>query len=144
MVDGYPNDWNSRRKKVYKRDNYICQNCGKKGGSNGSAELHAHHIVPKSNGGSHELSNLQTVCSGCHDAIHGDVTAPTGSSDTGGVGFGELPLTIQAGFGLGCLLGIYVAQGMGAFAIPVLLLTLLVCFLGSVVVWGVIFGDIGE
>jgi len=80
MGQDYPSDWDIRRKKVYKRDNYRCQNCGVCGGPKGNAELHAHHIVPKSNGGSHKLSNLQTVCSACHNAVHGDVTAPTGRS----------------------------------------------------------------
>ena len=80
MGQDYPSDWDTRRKKVYKRDNYTCQNCGARRGPKGNAELHAHHIVPKSNGGSHKLSNLQTVCSACHNAVHGDVTAPTGRS----------------------------------------------------------------
>lgn len=141
MSNGYPSDWDSRRKKVYKRDDYICQNCGGKGGQNGPAELHAHHIVPKSNGGSHELSNLQTVCNDCHKAIHGDSTAPTGSSGTAGVDFADMPFTIQAGFGLGCILGLYLVQGMGAFALVVWPLIVLVCFLSSAVVWGLIFGD---
>ena len=35
------------REKVYKRDNYTCQNCDAKGGIRGKATLHAHHIVPK-------------------------------------------------------------------------------------------------
>jgi len=33
--------------------------------------------VPKSNGGSDDLTNLKTVCERCHNAIHGDVMAPT-------------------------------------------------------------------
>ena len=77
MGDDYPSDWDSRRKEVYSRDNYECQNCGAKGGSEGNAELHAHHIVPISNGGVHELSNLKTMCKGCHNAIHGDIDAQT-------------------------------------------------------------------
>ncbi len=71
----YPSDWDSRRKEVYRRDNYTCQNCGVKGGPKGGAELHAHHIVPKSKGGTHQLSNLKTVCSQCHNAIHGQGVA---------------------------------------------------------------------
>ena len=80
MTKDYPSDWNTRRKKVYKRDNFTCQNCGREGGPRGTAELHAHHIVPKSSGGSHQLNNLQTLCSDCHKAIHGDSMAPTGQS----------------------------------------------------------------
>lgn len=80
MGTGYPNDWNSRRKDVYQRDDFRCQNCGRKGGPKGNTELHAHHVVPKSNGGSHELSNLKTLCKRCHKATHGDSIAPTGRS----------------------------------------------------------------
>jgi hypothetical protein len=78
----YPSDWRTRRKKVLKRDGYECQNCGVKGGSRGRATLHAHHIVPKSNGGSHKLSNLKTVCHECHKAVHGNVMAPTNRSSS--------------------------------------------------------------
>ena len=76
----YPNDWNSRRRDVYRRDNYTCQNCGAKGGSRGEAELHAHHVVPKRKGGSNDISNLTTVCVDCHKAIHEkNKKAPTAS-----------------------------------------------------------------
>lgn len=61
----YPPDWDSRRRQVYKRDNYRCQNCGVSG------EVHAHHVVPISAGGSHETSNLLTLCADCHRATHG-------------------------------------------------------------------------
>lgn len=77
MSRGYPKDWNSRRRDVYRRDGYKCQNCGAKGGSRGSTELHAHHIVPKAQGGSHAKSNLKTLCKACHDAAHGRGQAPT-------------------------------------------------------------------
>jgi len=77
MRNEYPSDWNRRRKRVYRRDDYTCQNCGRRGGPYGNAELHAHHIVPKGNGGTHRLSNLKTVCKDCHAAIHGRKIAPT-------------------------------------------------------------------
>lgn len=79
MTREYPPDWNTRRKKVYRRDGYTCQNCGAKGGPHGNTELHAHHIVPKSQGGTHKLENLQTLCARCHDAAHEKnmaITAP--------------------------------------------------------------------
>ncbi|WP_143417642.1 HNH endonuclease, partial [Halobacterium hubeiense] len=60
MGDGYPSDWDSRRRRGYRRDNYRCQRCGRSGGPRGNAELHAHHKTPKSRGGSHELHNLTT------------------------------------------------------------------------------------
>lgn len=76
----YPLDWDSRRREVYSRDGFTCQNCGAKGGPRGSAELQAHHIVPISDGGSHQKSNLTTLCRQCHDAIHGNSQAPTGNT----------------------------------------------------------------
>ena len=66
----YPNDWDSRRKAVYARDGHTCQNCGAKGGPFGNNELHCHHIVPKSKGGSHAKSNLTTLCRDCHNKVH--------------------------------------------------------------------------
>lgn len=77
MSSDYPSDWDSRRHDIYERDGYQCQNCGAKGGSHGSTELHAHHIVPKSKGGTHKRSNLISLCRDCHNAIHGDSQAPT-------------------------------------------------------------------
>lgn len=77
----YPGNWNSLRKEVYKRDDHICQNCGKKGGEKGSAELNAHHIVPKKKGGSDKKGNLKTLCVDCHNAIHhNEKMAPTSKS----------------------------------------------------------------
>ncbi|MDB9247469.1 HNH endonuclease [Halorubrum ezzemoulense] len=68
----YPSDWAKRRKRVYRRDNYTCQNddCGRQGGPHGDAELHAHHIVPRSEGGSDALANLVTLCYRCHNEVH--------------------------------------------------------------------------
>ena len=77
MSEDYSSDWDARRREVYKRDDYTCQNCGAQGGPNGDAELHAHHIVPKSKGGTHKKTNLKTVCKECHDAIHGSSMAPS-------------------------------------------------------------------
>lgn len=81
MSRDYPSDWDSRRKRVYRRDDFRCQNCGSQGGRRGDVELHAHHIVPKARGGTHKMSNLKTVCKDCHNAIHGSSMAPTGSSE---------------------------------------------------------------
>lgn len=83
QMSEYPSDWNSRRKRVYKRDNYRCQKCGNKGGRRGNTEVHAHHIKPKSKGGSHRLSNLTTLCKDCHNKVHSkSYTRPISSSRT--------------------------------------------------------------
>lgn len=80
-MSDYPSDWDSRRESVYKRDDHECQNCGRTRGSSGNIELHAHHVVPKSKGGTHEVSNLITVCNDCHKAIHNkSKTAPSKNS----------------------------------------------------------------
>ena len=81
--DEYPDDWDSRRKAVYARDNHQCQNCGAKGGPFGNTELHCHHIVPKSEGGSHRKRNLTTLCRDCHNKAH-DHHIPEMSKVAGG------------------------------------------------------------
>lgn len=68
--DSYPDDWDERRRAIYQRDGYECQNCGRRGGVAGDTELHCHHIVPKSEGGSHAKSNLVTLCRDCHNQVH--------------------------------------------------------------------------
>lgn len=77
VSNDYPDNWDTLRRKVYRRDDYQCQNCGRWGGEWGEYQLEAHHIVPLSQGGSNEMSNLVTLCEQCHDAAHGQAIAPT-------------------------------------------------------------------
>ncbi|WP_436934641.1 HNH endonuclease [Halovenus marina] len=63
-------NWDVIRKQVYERDGYTCVNCGASGGSNGNAEIHADHVLPRSRDGSDELQNLRTLCRECHEARH--------------------------------------------------------------------------
>lgn len=93
-TEGYPSDWDSRRREVYKRDGYTCQNCGRKGNQEGSAELHAHHVVPKSKGGTHSVSNLTAVCEECHKAIHHNRVAPKPENDS--YGFASIPSQVTS------------------------------------------------
>lgn len=44
------------------RDNYTCQECGKK-----NCRLEAHHIVPRRSKGNDSIYNLITLCDICHD-----------------------------------------------------------------------------
>ncbi len=44
------------------RDNYTCQECGKK-----DCRLEAHHIVPRRLHGANIINNLITLCNKCHD-----------------------------------------------------------------------------
>ena len=53
---------------VLKRDHYLCQTCRKKTKNN--AELHVHHILFRSNGGTDTKNNLITLCKPCHDKLH--------------------------------------------------------------------------
>jgi hypothetical protein len=77
VVRDYPSDWDERQRTVYRRDNYTCANCGRKGRPYGGVELQAHHVVPRSRGGTSKRSNLATLCAACHDATHGRGMAPT-------------------------------------------------------------------
>lgn len=60
----YPGNWEKIRKLVLKRDGNKCGNCGTE------TELHVHHIVPISKGGTNNLSNLRTLCKTCHKKLH--------------------------------------------------------------------------
>ena len=51
--------------KVYERDNGKCRSC------NSREMLQAHHLVFRSRGGSHSMSNLALICQYCHTDIHG-------------------------------------------------------------------------
>ena len=71
---GLPPDWEARRSATLERDDYTCTNCGIRSGpyaGNNGASLHADHAIPRSNGGSHRLVNLRTLCASCHNDSHG-------------------------------------------------------------------------
>jgi len=55
------------RLKIFKRDRYTCQLCGKTGGS-----LQAHHIISKYKYPSkiYEINNGITLCYNCHNKLH--------------------------------------------------------------------------
>ncbi len=55
------------------RDSYVkthpfCEKCFEQGIITPVAEVH--HIVPVSKGGTHERSNLMSLCRSCHNKIH--------------------------------------------------------------------------
>jgi len=94
MSNNYLDDWDRRRRAVYERDNYTCQNCGWAGGPVGDIELHCHYVVPKSWGGTHRTENLVTLCEDCHDAVHNrSAVAPTAGQDH--TGDGPTPATLR-------------------------------------------------
>jgi hypothetical protein len=49
---------------VFERDNWRCRVCRYR------HDLHAHHIVFRSQGGPDASHNLLTICSDCHEAVH--------------------------------------------------------------------------
>ena len=60
-----PWNWDAIRRQVYRRDNYTCQDCGTK-----NTKLNAHHRTPRSEGGTDDLYNLDSLCDYCHEDIH--------------------------------------------------------------------------
>lgn len=63
----YPDNWPKLRRRILRRDNYECQECG----SSDTNGLHVHHQTPISEGGSHSPNNLTTLCQSCHSDHHG-------------------------------------------------------------------------
>jgi hypothetical protein len=51
------------RDEIFRRDNYICQYCGRE---INEIELEVDHILPISKGGTNSPSNLQTLCVKCN------------------------------------------------------------------------------
>ncbi|MCV9961960.1 RecQ family ATP-dependent DNA helicase [Pararhizobium sp. BT-229] len=60
-------NWEDTRRLVLARDEYRCVSCSTKVKSR---DADVHHLLPRSMGGSDELSNLVTLCDGCHAAHH--------------------------------------------------------------------------
>jgi len=53
----------SLRFKVFRRDSFCCQYCGR---SAPNVELHVDHVVAWASGGKTEIENLRTACSDCN------------------------------------------------------------------------------
>lgn len=88
-AEGYPPDWEAHRTAVYRRDDYTCRNCGTKSGPHvpegrQGVRLHAHHVAPKSQGGSNRLDNLVTLCEACHNRVHDITDSMDGDTVPGG------------------------------------------------------------
>ena len=52
--------WREMRREALQRDNRRCQVCGKEYSGQ------VHHVTPRSQGGTDDLSNLMTLCGKCH------------------------------------------------------------------------------
>lgn len=69
-------EWNEIRKKIKERDNYICQECGKKEQDSiiqCGQPLQVHHIIPYRISKNHNVDNLITLCSSCHSKADGNI-----------------------------------------------------------------------
>jgi 5-methylcytosine-specific restriction endonuclease McrA len=56
---------NGIRYKIFKRDKYRCQVCGKSGSDLG-IELQIDHKIPVIRGGTNDITNLWTLCNKCN------------------------------------------------------------------------------
>jgi len=61
-----PENWHEIKLNVVFRDRFTCQMCGKKFKFE---ELDAHHLKPRSEGGTNNIKNLITLCEDCHDVV---------------------------------------------------------------------------
>ncbi len=57
-------EYDELRRRVLERDSWRCQNCGS------SINLQIHHLKARSKCGDDELSNLISLCAGCHRLQH--------------------------------------------------------------------------
>ena len=51
--------WKEQRLRVLKRDSYTCAYCGQEANQ-------VDHIIPRVNGGTHDLDNLVACCKSCN------------------------------------------------------------------------------
>lgn len=62
---GYPCNWKEVAHEIRRLDQFACISC-----SAIEVELHVHHIVYASNFGTHQKTNLVTLCRKCHEKEH--------------------------------------------------------------------------
>ena len=68
--------WRVVRKRVFDRDGWRCQGCGKPG------RLEAHHVTPLDQGGApFDLANLETLCRDCHIRHHQEANLSAAALD---------------------------------------------------------------
>ena len=64
--DTMAQNWLKIRQTILHRDNYVCLCCDRKFLIK---ELTVHHVIPRSEGGADDPSNLVTLCKPCHDLV---------------------------------------------------------------------------
>jgi ATP-dependent DNA helicase RecQ len=65
-TDPQQSPWETTRRQVLLRDGFRCISCGELL----AQDADVHHLLPQSMGGTDELSNLVTLCDGCHASHH--------------------------------------------------------------------------
>lgn len=60
-------DWLKIKSQCLKHYKYTCYRCEKVDGQ--GRGMTAHHIIPRSEGGSNDQKNLVALCNPCHDAV---------------------------------------------------------------------------
>lgn len=58
------------KEKVFRRDRFICQQCGVNGLDDLSVKFHVHHVIPVKSNGINHLINLTTLCEPCHRRLN--------------------------------------------------------------------------
>ena len=71
---GYGWQWEQIRRRALVRDNYLCQYCRTEGVYTPATDVD--HRIPKTDGGTDHLDNLQSLCKNCHN----EKTASEGKS----------------------------------------------------------------
>jgi 5-methylcytosine-specific restriction enzyme A len=67
----YGRSWYEMRKKILKRNKYVCCNCKKKFPIK---ELEIHHKINRMKGGNKKKDNLIVLCKSCHKECHYRIT----------------------------------------------------------------------
>lgn len=62
-------EWRNLRSEIYKRDNWTCQDCGKKC----HKDIQCHHVVPYRESKDDSRENLVTLCLPCHGRRHAEL-----------------------------------------------------------------------
>ena len=65
-------EWDRLKNRRLELDDHSCCNCGRS-----DRQLHVHHIVPDTNGGTTTIGNLRTLCYECHAKVHINDDIPT-------------------------------------------------------------------
>jgi len=82
-------EWQRIRKKVIQRDGFTCQDCGCLVSTNMDGAFptaHVHHLTPRSEGGSDDPENLETLCRDCHGDEHDERGVAPDMDDTSAFG----------------------------------------------------------